>query len=410
MMVEIERASGVFLYGPDGKRYLDLISGIGVSNVGHCAPEVVAAIQEQSQKYLHTMVYGEFVLSPQVSYAEALCKAMGPGFDSVYFLNSGGEAVEAALKIAKKYTSRSKIVAMHNSYHGSTHGALSVTGSPVLKEGYGPFLPGIDFIHFVEEAGITKALKGGNSAEEPITEEKINRELLRITEETACVIIEPIQGEAGIVPPDQGWIFKLSMRCKETGTLLIFDEIQTGFGRTGTMFAFQSLGGKGNEKSGEKEAIIPDIVVLGKAMGGGLPLSGVFTRREVMQVISRDPVLGHISTFGGHPLSCAAGLAAFQKIENENLIAQIPEKEALIRKLLQHPKIKGLRGKGLMYAVQLDNFPQVVKVIKSCLEKGLITDWFLHCDSAIRIAPPLVITIDELKEGLGLLLESIDES
>ncbi len=374
MMVEVERAEGVYLYGPDGKSYLDMISGIGVSNVGHCAPEVVRAIQEQVGKFMHTMVYGEFILAPQVQLAEMLTGLLGDQLDNIYFVNSGSEAVEGALKLAKKFTGRSEIIAFHKSYHGSTHGALSVTGSPGLREGYGPFLEGIRFLDFNDGGGIEE-----------------------ITAQTACVIVEPVQGEAGVIEGYPCFIMALRERCTATGTLLIFDEIQTGFGRTGSLFAHQ------------RYRVQPDILLLAKSMGGGMPMGAFISRKEIMNVLTNNPVLGHITTFGGHPVTCAAALASLKKIIDEDLVAKIPARERLIRQLLDHPNVKGLRGRGLIFAVEVGGFEQVLKVVKRCLELGLITDWFLNCDTAIRLAPPLVITEEELQKGLEIVLQAIGE-
>lgn len=372
MLIEVARAEGVYLYAPDGKPYLDLISGIAVANVGHCAPPVVQAVQEQAARYMHTMVYGEYVLSPQVKFAAALAAALGPRLDITYFVNSGAEAVEGALKLSKKYTGRQRIIAYHNSYHGSTHGALSVTGSPTLKAGYGPFLPQVTHIEFNQLA-----------------------DLEQIDSETACVIVEPIRGEAGIQLPAPGYLQALRQRCDQTGTLLIFDEIQTGFGRTGAMFAHQLLD------------IRPDILLLAKGMGGGMPIGAFISRAEIMQVLTHDPVLGHISTFGGHPVSCAAGLAALKMIQEEKLLDGIPEKAKLIQALAAVPGVLEVRGLGLMWAVEVGSFEKVLAIIAHCVEKGLITDWFLHCNTAIRIAPPLVITLQELETGLSILAQAI---
>lgn len=372
LMIEIERAEGCFLHAPDGKRYLDLISGIGVSNVGHCAPEVVKAVQDQAARYMHTMVYGEFVLTPQVELARLLAEQLGEGLDSVYFVNSGSEAVEGALKLAKKFTGRQGIVAMNRSYHGSTHGALSVTGAAGLKAGFGPFLPGVVFTDF----GSQEAIEA-------------------IQAETAAIIIEPIQGEAGVRVGEEAWLNAVRKRCDATGTLLIFDEIQSGYGRTGTLFAWQRFG------------IRPDILLMAKGMGGGMPIGAFVSRPEVMQVLTHDPVLGHITTFGGHPVSCAASLAALRKILDERLMDRVPVLEAIIWEELSGPGVLGLRGRGLMFAAEVGSFDRVLRVIAKCLEEGVLTDWFLHCDTAIRIAPPLVIEETDLRQGLQILAKAI---
>lgn len=379
LMIEVERAEGVFLYTPEGTAYMDFISGIAVSNVGHCAPEVVRAVQEQAASYMHTMVYGEFVLSPQAKCAAALVQALQgpsesgpePALDNVYFTNSGAEAIEGALKLAKKYTGRSKILAFHNSYHGGTHGALSVTGSPWVKEGYGPFLPEVEFLNFNDPAAIGK-----------------------ITEEVAAIVVEPVQGEAGVVPAGKAFLKGIREKCRETGTLLVLDEIQTGFGRTGSLFAHHDYG------------VTPDILALAKGMGGGMPIGAFIAPKKIMQRISHDPVLGHITTFGGHPVSCAAAHAALDKILDEKLIDQIPAKEALIRKRLDLPGTS-LRGRGLMFALEVGSFDRVQAIINHCLENQLLTDWFLNCDTAIRIAPPLIITLEQLESALDIIREAV---
>ncbi|MEM0997641.1 MAG: aspartate aminotransferase family protein [Bacteroidota bacterium] len=368
MMIEVVRAEGVYQYGPDGKRYLDLISGIGVSNVGHGAPEVVAAVQQQAANFMHSMVYGEFVLSPQVRYARRLAEYLGPGLDHIFFVNSGSEAAEGALKLSKKFTGRQELLAYRDSYHGSTHGALSVTGAPGLKDGYGPFLPGVRFLEF-------------NSGPD----------LTQITEATAAVIVEPVRGEAGVVAGYPCYLRALRERCTEVGAMLIFDEIQVGFGRTGSLFAHHAY------------RVRPDILLLGKALGGGMPMGAFVASKEMMQVLTRDPVLGHISTFGGHPVCCAAGLAAFEKLLGEDLLAAIPAKEARIRRLQELPGVREVRGRGMIFAVEVGSFETVLAVIHQCVEAGLITDWFLHCDTAVRIAPPLTISPEELDEGMKCL-------
>ncbi|TAE58571.1 MAG: aspartate aminotransferase family protein, partial [Bacteroidetes bacterium] len=311
--LQVERAEGVWVYGPGGQRWLDMISGICVNNVGHGAPEVLEAIRRQSEKYLHPMVYGEAIMAPQVQYATRLAEALGHELSSVYFVNSGAEAVEGALKLAKKYTGRSELVACYNSYHGCSHGAMSVSGSEAMKAGFGPMLPGVTFIRY-------------NHPED----------LSAITRDTAAIILDVVQAAGGVLPADPDYLRALRQRCDETGTLLIFDEIQTGMGRTGRMFAHQH------------EGIIPDILLLAKALGGGLPLGAFISRPEIMDVLRRDPVLGHITTYGGHPLSCAAGMAAFDLINSRHLIERVPALEALLHKHLRHPKVLMLRGKGLL--------------------------------------------------------------
>lgn len=373
MGIEVERAEGIYLYGPDGQRWIDMISGICVSNVGHNAPEVVAAIQEQAGKYLHTMVYGESIMAPQVQYATKLAEVLGPGLDYVYFGNSGAEANEGALKVAKRFTGRQKLIGFENSYHGSTHGVLGVSGSRKLKPGYGPFLP--------------------HCLQLPYNDLDA---LQQIDTDTAAVIIEAIQGAGGAVVPDPGYLQAVRQRCDETGALMILDEIQTGFGRTGHLFAHQGLGFQ------------PDILTLAKALGGGLPLGAFITRREVIEVIQDNPVLGHINTYGGGPVSCAAGLALLNKILDEDLIAQISAKEAIICHELRHPAIKLVRGKGLMIAVLFADYATASRVLQSCLDLGLLTIGFINIDNGLRISPPLTITEEELTMACRLFVQAVD--
>lgn len=373
LLLEFERAEGVFMYDNAGKAYTDLISGIGVSNLGHSNAYVVNAIKQQLDKYMHLMVYGEYVQTPQVRFAEKLISLLPQNLQSVYFTNSGAEAVEGALKLAKRFTGRQQIVACHNSYHGSTHGALSVMGNEEFKQAYRPLLPGVTFIQFNHPA-----------------------DLSLITEETACVIIETIQGEAGIRVPDTAYMQALQQRCKETGALLILDEIQAAFGRTGSLFAFEHFN------------IVPDILLLAKALGGGMPVGAFIASNTIMAALKENPILGHITTFGGHPVCCTAGLAALEVLLDENLIQQVAEKEAQIRSILVHPAISEVRGKGLMLAIELENFDLNKKIIDRCIEHGVITDWFLHCSNSMRIAPPLIINKEEIDKAFRVILEAID--
>lgn len=373
LLLEFERAEGIYMYDKQGKGYIDLISGIGVSNLGHSNPYVISAIKDQLDKYMHLMVYGEYVQTPQVRFAEKLISLLPSNLQSVYFTNSGAEAVEGALKLAKRFTGRHQIVAFHNSYHGSTHGALSVMGNEEFKQAYRPLLPGVTFINFNNTADLDK-----------------------IDDQTACVIIETIQGEAGIRVPDAGFMPALRGRCNETGTLLILDEIQAAFGRTGKLFAFEHFN------------IVPDILLLAKALGGGMPVGAFIASHDIMSALKENPILGHITTFGGHPVCCAAGLAALEVLLNENLISAVAEKEALFRKLLIHPAIKEVRGKGLMLAIELESFDLNKKIIDRCIEHGVITDWFLHCSNAMRIAPPLIITDDEINRAFKVILEAVE--
>jgi acetylornithine/succinyldiaminopimelate/putrescine aminotransferase len=373
LLLEFERAEGVNLYDINGKAYIDLISGIGVSNLGHSNPYVINAIKQQVDKYMHLMVYGEYVQTPQVKFAEKLVSLLPDSLQSVYFVNSGAEAVEGALKLAKRYTGRQQIVSCQNSYHGSSHGALSVMGNEAFKQAYRPLLPGVNFIRF-------------NNLDD----------LDLITTQTACVIIETIQGEAGIRVPDATYMQALRKRCNETGTLLILDEIQAAFGRTGKLFAFEHFG------------IVPDILLLAKALGGGMPIGAFIASNEIMGSLKENPILGHITTFGGHPVCCAAGLAALEVLINEDLVSTVAEKEILLRSLLIHPAIKEVRGKGLMLAIELENFDINKKIIDRCIANGVITDWFLHCDNAMRVAPPLIITTDEIEKACKVIMEAID--
>ena len=372
LLLEFERAEGIYMYNKEGKAYTDLISGIGVSNLGHSNPYVVNAIKEQLDKYMHLMVYGEYVQTPQVRFAEKLVSLLPANLQSVYFTNSGAEAVEGALKLAKRFTGRQQIIACNNSYHGSTHGALSVMGNEEFKRAYRPLLPGVGFIRF---------------------NDVIDLDL--ITDKTACVIVETVQGEAGIRVPEIAYMQALRRRCDETGTLLILDEIQAAFGRTGKLFAFEHFG------------IEPDILLLAKALGGGMPVGAFISSNKIMGALKENPILGHITTFGGHPVCCAAGLVALEVLLNENLIAGVVEKEALFKSLLIHPAIKEVRGKGLMLAAEFESFELNKKIIDRCIENGVITDWFLHCSNSMRIAPPLIITHDEIKKACDVILEAI---
>jgi len=373
LLLEFERAEGIYMYDSEGKAYIDLISGIGVSNLGHGNPYVINAIKQQLDKYMHLMVYGEYVQTPQVRFAEKLVSLLPENLQSVYFTNSGTEAVEGALKLAKRYTGRQQIVACHNSYHGSTHGALSVMGNEEYKQAYRPLLPGVNFVSF----------------------NNIN-DLDIINHQTACVIIETIQGEAGIRVPDAAYMQALQARCKQTGTLLILDEIQAAFGRTGRLFGFEHYG------------IVPDILLLAKALGGGMPVGAFIASNQIMSAFKENPILGHITTFGGHPVCCAAGLAALEVLLNENLCNQVAEKEALMRSLLIHPAIKEIRGKGLMLALELESFELNKNIIDRCIAKGVVTDWFLHCSNAMRLAPPLIITQEEIRKACAVILEAVE--
>jgi len=373
LLLEFVKASGMYLYDTEGKQYMDLIAGIGVSNVGHCHPAVVAAVQQQAASYMHIMVYGEFVQNPQVNFAKALSDVLPPNLNCTYFVNSGTEAVEGAMKLAKKYTERSEIISCYNSYHGSTQGALSLMGNEEFKQAYRPLLPNIKFINYCHLP-----------------------DLDLITDQTAAVFMETIQGEAGIKVADKTYFKALREKCTETGTLLVLDEIQCGFGRTGRMFGFEHFD------------IVPDILLLAKGIGGGMPIGAFISSKEIMLTLATKPILGHITTFGGHPVSCAAGLATLQTIIGENIVADVTEKGLHFRKLLQHKAIKGIRGIGLMMAVEFESFEVNKKIIDACIADGLITDWFLHCSNAMRLAPPLIITHEEIEKACAIILKNID--
>lgn len=374
MGLEVTKAKGIYLKGQDKKRYMDLISGIAVSNLGHRHPEVHLAIVKQLKTYTHLMVYGEMIQSPQVKLAKKLADVLPAPLSSTYFVNSGTEAVEGAMKLAKRYTGRTEIMACLNSYHGSTQGAMSLMGGEYFKNAFRPLLPDIHHIEY-------------NNLED------VNK----ITTKTACIIIEPVQGEAGAIPAKTEWLTALRNKCNETGTLLVFDEIQTGFGRTGKLFAFEHYN------------IVPDILLLAKGFGGGLPLGAFISSKEIMWSLTNNPVLGHMTTFGGHPVSCAASLATLKILLKESYIAEVDEKEALFRSLLVHPAIKNISGKGLLMAVSFENSDLNKKIIKQCLNNGLVTDWFLFNDHSFRLAPPLIITKEQIRKACSIIIQSINE-
>jgi acetylornithine/succinyldiaminopimelate/putrescine aminotransferase len=373
--LEIERAEGLYLYDVNGKQYADLISGIGVSSLGHCHPAVVKAVQEQAAKFMHLMVYGEYVYSPQVQLAALLAKQLPTSLNSVYITNSGTEATEGALKLAKRYTGRTRIVSFKNAYHGSTHGALSVMGSEYFKNAFRPLLPDVQHLEF-------------NNIED----------LENISCRTAAVIVETIQGEAGAVLPSAQFLQALRTKCTEMGALLILDEIQCGFGRTGKLFAFEHFG------------IVPDILLTAKAMGGGMPIGAFISSTEIMNSLTNNPVLGHITTFGGHPVSCAAALATLTTLTESNLISEVETKEQLFRKYLQHPAIKAIHGKGLLLSVEFENHEILLRIIERCIANGIITDWFLFSDNRMRLAPPLIITAEQIEICSAAIVKSINEA
>ncbi len=374
LLLEIERAEGVYMYTPEGRPILDLISGIGVSNVGHRHPRVLTAIRAQLDKYLHLMVYGELVQAAPAQLAEAIHHTLPPHLDSVYFTNSGAEAIEGALKLAKRHTGRTELISYRNAYHGSTHGALSVTGSEDFKNSYRPLLPDVRFIEHNSLA-----------------------DLELITERTAAVIIETVQGEAGVRLPAPGYLPALRARCAAVGALLVLDEIQCGYGRTGTMWAFEQYG------------IAPDILVCAKGMGGGMPIGAFISSTEIMSGFKTNPILGHCTTFGGHPVSCAAALATLQVMQDEHLAAGVAAKAARFRARLRHPAIRAVRGSGLLMAVEFDSYAVLKPIIDRALaHEGILTDWFLFCDNSLRLAPPLVITNDEIDAACAGLLRAIE--
>ena len=376
-LIEVERAEGVFFYTPEGKPYYDLISGVSVSNVGHANRAVVEAVQRQAADYMHIMVYGEMVERPQVELARLLAENLPNPLDSVYFLNSGAEAVEGALKLAKRYTGRTEMISMRRAYHGSTHGAMSMMGAPEgeeWKNAFRPLLPD------------TKAIRFNHK-----------EDLKQITERTACVLCEPVQGEAGVRPPEDGFLQALRERCTEVGALLIFDEIQVGMGRSGEMFAMQRYG------------VTPDIVCLAKALGGGMPLGAFVSSQKIMSTLTFDPVLGHITTFGGHPVCCAAGLAAMRFLIDNKVVEDVERKGAMYEELLKdHPAVKEIRRSGLLLAVELGASEKLYRLMDLFIEEGILSDWFLYCDTAFRISPPLIISDEEIRDSVRLIRKCLD--
>jgi len=372
--LEIVKAEGVYLHDAAGKKYLDLIGGISVCNIGHRHPKVVEAIKKQADEYLHVLVYGEFIQSPQVQYASLLAQYLPAALNSVYFTNSGTEAVEGAMKLAKRVTGRTQIIAFKDSYHGSTQGALSIIGDEYWRNAFRPLLPDVLHLEY-------------NSFES----------LEYITERTACVITETVQAEKGVYAPTLEWMKALRKKCSETGTLLILDEIQAGFGRTGSLWGFRQFD------------IVPDVLLLGKAPGGGMPLGAFIADKKWMNQLTENPVLGHITTFGGHPLCCAAGLASMRALLEEDWIAQVKTKEKLFKNLLIHAEIKAVRSAGLLIAVEFENFEFNKKIIDACIANGVLTDWFLFAPNCMRIAPPLIISEEEIKKACEVILKAIDE-
>ena len=377
LALEIVKARGSSMWDVNGKKYIDLIAGISVCNVGHCHPKVIDAIKKQVDDYMHVMVYGELVEGPQVAYAKMLTDLLPATLNAVFYTASGSEATEGAMKLAKRFTGRTQIISFKNSYHGSTQGALSVMGDEYWRNAFRPLLPDTMQLNY-------------NNFED----------LEQITERTACVIAETVQAEAGVLVPHHNWLGALRKRCDATGTLLVLDEIQCAFGRNGTLFSFEQFNA------------VPDILLLGKALGGGMPLGAFVANKTVMDSLTHNPVLGHINTFGGHPVSCAAGLAALTVLLEEKLLDNVKEKEQLFISLLQHPTIKAVRSCGLMLAVEFDSFDTNKKVIDALVEQGIFTDWFLFASNCLRIVPPLVITAEEIElacAGILLVLDGMRE-
>jgi len=374
LMIEVEKAEGIYIYSPDGKKYIDLISGIAVTNAGHRHPKVIKAIKDQVDRYLHVMAYGDFIQEPVNRFAVNITSHLPDKLNSVYFVNSGTEANEGAVKLAKRHTGRTEIVSFYNSYHGNTHGSLSFTGNEEKKYAFRPLMPDIRFINFNQD-----------------------NELSEISRKTACVIVEPVQGDAGVILPANDFLKKLRKRCDDTGTLLIFDEVQTGFGRTGKLFAFEHFGA------------IPDIITLAKGLGGGLPLGAFISGYEIMQKLSHNPKLGHITTFGGNPVCCAAGNAVLEVLTEPDILDKIVVKGELFKKLLQHDQVVEIRQIGLMIAVEFESAEIVQRIVHGCIEKGIITFYFLSNHKSLRIAPPLTISFDEIKTACSIIQEVFDK-
>ena len=373
LCLNIVKAEGSKMWDFAGKEYIDLIAGISVCNIGHRHPAVIDAIKKQLDDYLHIMVYGEFIENPQVAYAKMLTDHLPASLNAVFYTASGSEATEGAMKLAKRYTGRTQIISFKNSYHGSTQGALSIMGSEYWQQAFRPLLPGILQLNY-------------NNFDE----------LSNITEQTACVVAETIQAEAGVNAPLNHWLKALRNRCTDTGTLLVLDEIQCGFGRNGSLWAFEQFD------------VVPDILLLGKALGGGMPLGAFISDKKIMDSLTHDPVLGHINTFGGHPVSCAAGLAAFKVLLQENMIAAVKKKEALFCSLLQHPKIKKINSAGLMIAVAFEDFKTNKSIIDALIDQGIFTDWFLFASNCLRISPPLNIDDGDIHLACKKIIAVLD--
>ena len=372
---EVEKAVGTYIYGTDGRKYLDFVAGVSANTLGHSHPKIVNAIKEQAEKYLHVMVYGEYAQEKPVALCELMAESIPDPLEVTYLVNSGAEAIDGALKLAKRYTGREEIISMKDAYHGNTHGALSVSGNEYHKREFRPLLTMVNFIEFNNE-----------------------QDFFKITEKTACVIAETIQGAAGFLMPSENYFRNLKKRCEEVGALLILDEIQPGFGRTGKLFAFEHYG------------IVPDILVMGKGMGGGVPVGAFMSSKKIMETLSHSPKLGHITTFGGNPLIAASSYATLKEVLDSGLMNETDAKEKLFRDLLVHPKINNINGKGLMLAVNLGSPEFTIQIAKKCMEKGLIVFWQLYRNEYMRISPPLTITEAEIREGCAIILDALNEN
>jgi len=371
--IEMVKAAGIHLFDVNGKQYVDLISGFSVANIGHSHPDVIKAVQAQAAEYMHLIVYGEFIEAPQVQYAKLLTSVLPATLNCVYFTNSGAEATEGAMKLAKRVTNRSKIIGFHKSYHGSTQGALSLMGDEYWRNAFRPLLPDVYHFDYNSQAAIDA-----------------------IDSTTACVLLETVQAESGVTTPDRAWLQAIRKKCDEHCVLLILDEIQAGFGRTGTLWAFEQFD------------IVPDVLLLGKALGGGMPLGAFIADKKLMATLTYDPVLGHITTFGGHPVCCAAGMAAMEVLLDERLLEEVKMKEELFRSLLVHHKIITIRSFGLWMAVEFDSFETNKKIIDACIAEGVLTDWFLFASDCLRISPPLIISEEQIKKACAVIKKACD--
>ncbi|WP_392448324.1 aspartate aminotransferase family protein [Capnocytophaga canis] len=373
MLLEVSHAKGNYIFTTDGKKYLDFVAGVSACTLGHCHPKVVEAIQKQCETYMHVMVYGEYVQKPAVDFCKLLAEHLPENLNTTYLVNSGTEAIEGSVKLAKRATGRTQLIAAKNAYHGNTQGSMSLMGYEERKQPFRPLLPDVDFIEFNNESDIQK-----------------------ITHRTAGVVLESIQGGAGFIEPQNDYLVKVKRRCEEVGALLIIDEIQPGFGRTGTLFGFQNYG------------FVPDIIAIGKGMASGLPVGAFVASNELMKLLSHSPKLGHITTFGGNPVIAAASLATLKELLTTDLMAQTVEKEKLFRKYLQHPLIESVNGRGLMLAIILQSAEMADFVVNYCQDKGLIVYWLLFERRAVRLSPPLTLTEAEIEIGCEIIIEALN--